>query len=79
MATSPSFVGSPNVGVTTFTNSDGTSAKTIFSPGSSGSRVSNIQVATDNSAAITVVLSLYASSTEYKLDYTSLALSLIHI
>jgi hypothetical protein len=39
MASSPQFVSAPNVGLTKFVAADGTTIKTIFSPGASGSRI----------------------------------------
>ena len=68
MAASPQFVNAPNVGLTKFANGDGTTIKTVFTPGSAGSRVLALFVTTDDTASRQVNIFLTRSSVRYKLD-----------
>lgn len=44
MAAAPVYAATPNIGDTTLANADGTTAKTFFTAGASGSRVNRISV-----------------------------------
>lgn len=67
MAATPQFVNVPNVKGTKFENADGTSPKTIFTPGSAGSRIDRISVAHTNETGIYLVCSIVQSSVVYRL------------
>ena len=68
MAATPQFVASPNLGCTKFVNSDGTTAKTIFTAGASGSRVLAMFATSDAAASLQFTLVLSRSSVDYKID-----------
>jgi len=75
MASTPQFIATPNVVLTKFANADGTTAKTIFTAGSSGSRVTMISVAGNNDATIDVNLYVTISSVNNIIAQFSLPLS----
>ena len=68
MATTPQFVGAPNLGCTKFVNSDGTTTKTIFTAGSSGSRIQAMFATSNAPSALQFTLSLSRSSVSYIID-----------
>lgn len=71
MATTPQFVSTPNTIGVNYANADGTTAKTIFTAASGGSRVDALVVSTTDTAANTVVLNLVKSAVTYTLgSYT---------
>lgn len=67
MAASPQFVNAPNIKGTKFTNSDTTSAKTIFTPGTAGARIENLVIVSNNTASTAVIISIVQSSVAYKI------------
>jgi hypothetical protein len=68
MASTPQFVGAPNLGCAKFINSDGTTGKTVFTAGASGSRVLSMVATSDSSSALQFTLTLERSSVGYKID-----------
>ncbi len=68
MAATPQFVSAPNLGCAKFQNSDGTTSKTVFTAGSSGSRVLSMVATSDSLAALQFTLTLERSSVSYKID-----------
>lgn len=58
MATTPQFVATPNVQTTKIENGDGTTPKTVFTAGASGSRVLAIAVFGNNDASLVLTLTL---------------------
>ena len=73
MATTPQFVASPNLGCTKFVNSDGTTTKTIFTAGSSGSRIQAMFATSNAPSALQFTLSLARSSVSYIIDTFTLS------
>lgn len=63
----PIFIQAVNVGLATIVPADTTAAKTIFTAGANGSRVSAITVHSTDTALRDVVLSLVRSATSYPL------------
>lgn len=68
MAATPQFVGAPNLGCAKFVNSDGATGKTVFTAGSSGSRVLAMVATSDALSALQFTLTLERSSVSYKVD-----------
>jgi len=68
MATTPQFVAAPNLGCTKFENSDATTTKTIFTAGSSGSRIQAMFATSTSPAALQFTLALVRSSVSYIID-----------
>src|SRR5689334_23315932 len=68
MASQPQFVPLPNVGPTKFTNADGTTVKTAFTPGTSGSRILPLFATSDDSASRQLTIYLTPGGTRHKLD-----------
>jgi hypothetical protein len=68
MAATPQFVAAPNLGCTKFVNSDGTTAKTIFTAGSSGSRIQAMFATSTALASLQFTLALVRSSVSYAID-----------
>lgn len=62
MAANPQFVSVPNVKLTKFLTADSTNAKTIFTAGSSGSRVMMASLSSNNGVALTLTLYVTISS-----------------
>jgi len=56
MGSSPVFVESPNLGVATIENADGTNVADVFTAGASGSRIENIFAIHDDVTAAVMVL-----------------------
>lgn len=73
MASSPQFISSPNTKGTSFANSDGTTAKTIFTPGSNGSRVHAISIVSTDTSARDITLAIVQSSVAYIIARFTLA------
>lgn len=73
MASSPNFVNTPNVSATRFQNADGTTAKTVFTPGSNGSRVHAIFATGDETTDRQITIALKQSSVSYVIDRFTLA------
>ena len=71
MATSPQFVSVPNVSAVTFVNADGTTAKTLWTPGSNGGRLGSISAVSDDTAAVSAQLYVRLSGTNYKIGTVS--------
>lgn len=66
MSASPSFIATPRNPAVAFANADGTSFKSVFSAGSSGSRLDSlIGTNTDTTAAYVVQLAIQKSSVDY--------------
>jgi hypothetical protein len=72
MASSPQFVSAPNVGLTKFVAADGTTIKTIFSPGAGGSRIFSLFATSDDTAALQFAIYLVKATVRYKLDVFTL-------
>ena len=68
MAATPQFVASPNLGCTKFVNSDGTTTKTIFTAGSSGSRIQAMFATSTSLSGLQFTLALVRSSVSYVID-----------
>lgn len=68
MATTPAFVGTPHIELVKFVNADGTNSKTVFTPGTLGSRIMALAASSDDAAALQFHISLVRSSVRYKLD-----------
>ena len=68
MATTPQFVGAANTGTARFIDSDGTSLKTIWTPGSAGGRVETITItSTVQGASPALVLYLTKGGVAYRI------------
>lgn len=66
MSASPSFIATPRNPAVAFANADGTSFKSLFSAGSSGSRLDTlIGTNTDTTAAYVVQFAIQKSSVDY--------------
>jgi hypothetical protein len=72
MAASPQFVNVPNVGLTKFVAADGTTIKTVFTPGVAGSRIMGLFATSDDSAALQFKIYLVKAAVRYKLDTITL-------
>src|SRR5215207_501354 len=68
MASTPQFVSAPNLGCTKFVESDGTTTKTVFTAGSSGSRIQAMFATSNAPSALQFTLSLVRSSVSYIID-----------
>lgn len=72
MAANPIFVGVINTEVQEFDNADGTTAKTIFTAGASGSRVDAIVLCTDDTAAKFAHIAVVRGGVTYKIARVTL-------
>jgi hypothetical protein len=68
VATTPQFVAVPNVCMTKFTNSDGTSERTIFTPGSNGSRIMALVATSTDTASAQFNIHFVRDGVSYLLD-----------
>ena len=68
MAEAPVFVGTPHIDLSKFVASDGINYKTVFVPGTLGSRIMALAASSDDTAAIQCHVSLVRASIRYKLD-----------
>jgi hypothetical protein len=75
MATTPQFVSVPNTIGANYANADGTTAKTVFTAASGGSRIDAIVVSTNDTAANKLVVGLVKSATTYYLGTYSFSAS----
>ena len=75
MATSPNFPGLARWSFQTFVNADGTTAKTIFTPGSAGSKIVAITAFSSDSAARDLRINLNRSATNYPLTTVSVPIN----
>ena len=73
MATSPTFVGTPKIGLVQIANADGTNAKTVVTAGPSGSKVTGLILTSTEASANTriIQISITRSSTAYILGSAS--------
>ena len=62
MATVATYVGTPKVGLVSAVNADGTTAKTIVTAGSSGSKIVSLQVTSNDTSARTFIISIVRSA-----------------
>jgi hypothetical protein len=67
MAAAPIYTGTINTTGSTFVNADSTNSKTIFTPGSLGSRIHAIMLSSDDSVEHYVTFSIEQSATVYTL------------
>jgi hypothetical protein len=67
MATDPRFIDGINTLFTKFTDADTTTSKTIFTAGADGSVVYNVNVASDDTAAINLKLNVTNGGVDYLL------------
>jgi hypothetical protein len=65
VGTQPQFVATPNVGVAQITNGTATTAETVFTAGSSGSKVTALSLSSTDTTARVVQVALVRSSTSY--------------
>lgn len=65
MATTPSFVGAPNVGVQQILPADTTAWKTLFTAGASGSKVAALNLQSTDTVARVVQVSILRSAVNY--------------
>jgi hypothetical protein len=65
MATYPSFVSSPNVGVVQILNADASNQKTVFTAGASGSKVSALMATSTDTSSRILQVSITRSATNY--------------
>ena len=72
MAASPQFVALPNVGLTKFVTADGTTIKTIFTPGPDGSRIMGLFATSTDTAALQFAIYLTRAGVRYVLDTVTL-------
>jgi hypothetical protein len=63
----PIFPKVPRVDVVQFVNADGTTAKALVTPSTDGTRIANAVVTSDDTAAVTLVLSILKSAVTYKI------------
>lgn len=75
MATAPNFPGAPRWSFQTFVNADGTTAKTLFTPGASGSKIVAITAFSTDSAARDLRLNLNRSATNYPLTTVAIPIN----
>ena len=75
MASNPAFVGTPKLGLTKIENADGTTAQTLVTAGSSGSKVTGVNVASSDATARTVQFIINRSGTAYVLGTVSIPAS----
>ena len=68
MALAPQFINVPNLGLTKFTNGDGTSTKTIFTAGANGSRILSMCVTSNDLSSRQVQLAIVRGGVSYKLS-----------
>lgn len=66
MSTSPTFVAAANVSAVTFVNADGTTPKTLWTPGASGGRLGSISAVSDDTAAREMALYVRLSGVDYR-------------
>lgn len=62
------FANTPHIELTKFVNADGINYKSVFIPGTAGSRVMALAAASDDTAALQFHVSLVRASVRYKLD-----------
>ncbi len=65
MAVNPNHPGAPRFAFATFVNADGTTAKTLFTAGSSGSKLVSITAHSSDTAARDVRINITRSGTNY--------------
>lgn len=66
-STTPIFTAVANNGVQQFANADGTTKKTLFTPGANGSRIDRILVTSNDTAAVTLQVYVTVSAVNYHL------------
>ena len=75
MATAPTFVGTPKIGLAQILPADTTSAKTVVTAGASGSKITGIVATSTDTVARVVTLSLVRSAVSYPLGAVTVALA----
>lgn len=72
--TSPIFVDTLANGAVTFVNADGTTAKTLVTAGSDGTRVETISATSDDTSARDIEVSVYDGATNYVVGTVTVAI-----
>lgn len=67
MSSSPAFIASPKNPVVAFANADGTSFKTLMTPGASGSRLDSLSASSTDSVSNVLQLAVNKSGVDYVL------------
>lgn len=75
MASTPNFPGLARWSFQTFVNADGTTAKTLFTPGSAGSKIVAITAFSSDSAARDLRINLNRSATNYPLTTVAIPIN----
>jgi short subunit dehydrogenase-like uncharacterized protein len=73
MAAAPQFISLPNVGLTKFALADGTTVKTIFTAGASGSRIMALFATSNDLSSRQFALTITRAGVSYKLDTPTIA------